>query len=73
MIIICPVQSREFLLLPAAEFEEAEGITVTHITSAGPAHYNGVRIFFFFSLSTNSMLFYFSDRGAAATSGAPPG
>jgi len=44
VIIICPVQSREVLLLPAAEIEEAEGITITHITSAGPEHYNGVRV-----------------------------
>jgi len=42
LIVICPVQSREILCLPAVDIEETEAITITHMTSAGPEHYNGV-------------------------------
>ena len=42
LIIICPSQSREILCLPAVDIEETEAITITHMTSAGPEHYNGV-------------------------------
>ena len=42
LIVICPVQSREILCLPAVNIQETETITTAHITPVGPEHYHGV-------------------------------